>query len=88
VTTYIALCADGTYYTGVANNTARRIRQHNGEIAGGAKYTRPRRPVRIVFEREFPTPTDAKREEARIKRLTRPEKEALINGRSSTSNSA
>ena len=80
LTLYIARCADGTYYTGVAKNMDRRVRQHNGEVAGGAKYTRPRRPVRIVFERVFEDDSEARRMEYRVKKLSRPDKERLVNG--------
>ncbi|MGB0189286.1 MAG: GIY-YIG nuclease family protein, partial [Aequoribacter sp.] len=47
---YILNCADGTLYTGVTTDVERRLRQHNGEIVGGARYTRVRRPVAIVWQ--------------------------------------
>lgn len=46
---YLLLCSDGTFYTGVTTDLARRIRQHNGEIVGGAQYTRARRPVELAW---------------------------------------
>lgn len=78
LTVYIAQCSDGSFYTGVAKNMDRRVRQHNGSLTGGAKYTRSRRPVRIIYERVFENDTEARREEHRIKKLTRAEKEKLI----------
>lgn len=75
--TYILLCADGTLYSGKTINLERRLRQHNGEIKGGAKYTRVRRPVRIVYQKEFLTHLEACSEEARLKNLTHSEKKAL-----------
>lgn len=75
---YIARCADGTLYTGVTTDLIRRERQHNGELSGGAKYTRSRRPITIVRYIHFDSYADALSEERRIKKLTRAEKEALI----------
>ena len=71
---YIAKCADGTLYTGIATDVQRRILEHNGVKGSkgkGARYTSARRPVTLVFEAAFAT---------RIKRLTRPQKELLISG--------
>ena len=48
---YIAECADGTYYCGVTTDLLRRLDQHNGVLPGGAKYTRTRRPVKIIASR-------------------------------------
>lgn len=76
--TYIVKCADLSYYAGKTNNLNKRIRQHNGEIKGGAKYTRIRRPVELVFHQEFNTHADACNREAQIKRLTHTEKIILI----------
>lgn len=76
---YIARCADGSFYTGITTDLVRRASQHNGDQAGGAKYTRSRRPVELIYYIAFNSTSEALREEARIKRLTRAEKEALIN---------
>ena len=46
---YLLECADGTLYCGVTNNLPRRLEQHNGQLPGGAKYTRSRRPVRLAI---------------------------------------
>ena len=75
---YIVECADGTLYAGIATDVARRLAEHNGDKPKGARYTSGRRPVRLVFEVPFATRSEALKEEARIKRLTRPEKQALI----------
>lgn len=75
---YILECADGTLYTGIATDVARRLAQHNGEKPGGARYTAGRRPVRLVYEAHYPSRSAALREEARIKRLTRGEKYELV----------
>jgi putative endonuclease len=48
---YLLECVDGTYYCGIAKDIDRRIEQHNGILPGGAKYTRTRRPVRLLASR-------------------------------------
>ena len=75
---YIVECADGTYYTGIATDVQRRILEHNGTKPKGARYTSARRPVALVYEAAFATRSEALKEEARIKRLTREQKQALI----------
>lgn len=74
--TYIVRCADGTYYTGWTNNPVKRLADHNR--GAGAKYTKPRRPVELVYLERFETKEQAMSREAGIKRLSRKEKEALI----------
>ena len=69
-------CGDGTYYTGWTNDLDRRLKAHN-EGKGG-KYTRSRRPVRLVYYEEHETKQEAMRREYAIKRLSRREKLALI----------
>ena len=78
---YILKCADGSFYTGIAKNIQRRIDQHNTSNSVGAKYTRTRRPVELVYSEEFTTRSDALKRENEIKKLTREYKEALITGR-------
>lgn len=70
-------CADGTLYTGVASDLSRRLRQHNGEISGGPKYTRSRRPVRLLWFEPADDRAAAQRREAAIKQLTRAAKLTL-----------
>jgi putative endonuclease len=74
---YILRCKDGTLYTGVTTNVARRFLEHaNGKV--GAKYTRARKPESIVYTAPCKDRSTALKEEARIKRLSRTEKQALI----------
>jgi putative endonuclease len=74
---YIVKCADNTLYTGCTNNLEKRIRLHNS-TKSGAKYTRVRRPVTLVYSEEYKTLAEGRAREAEIKRLTRSEKEKLL----------
>lgn len=74
--TYIVKCRDGSLYTGWTNNIDHRIRMHNE--GKGAKYTRARRPVELVYLEAFDSKEKAMSREARIKRLTKKEKLLLI----------
>ena len=74
--TYIVSCSDGTYYTGWTNNLEKRIHDHNA--GKGAKYTKSRLPILLIYYETFDTKEDAMRREYAIKRLTRKEKEKLI----------
>lgn len=74
---YIVECADGTYYTGITNNLEKRVRAHNS-AATAAKYTKVRRPVRLVYSEVSGNRGAALVREAAIKRLRRAAKEALI----------
>lgn len=74
---YILKCADDTFYTGYTNNLEKRLAQHNA--GKGAKYTRARRPCRLVFQECFETKQEAMRREYEIKhKYSRKEKERLI----------
>jgi len=73
---YVARCGDGTLYTGITTDPARREAAHNG--GRGASYTRARRPVRLVHLEPAPDRGAALRREVAIKRMTRPEKELLV----------
>jgi putative endonuclease len=75
---YILRCADDTLYTGVAKDVQRRIQQHNGELAGGARYTRGRRPVHLLWTEEAVDRSAAQKREAAIKSLNRQKKLALV----------
>lgn len=80
--TYIVQCADGTYYTGKTWNLAQRIRQHNGELSGGARYTKIRRPVTLTYFEEYQSHTLAARRECEIKKLSHRKKEHLCRANS------
>ena len=75
---YILECEDGTLYTGIARDLARRLRPHNGELAGGPRYTRGRRPVRLLWSDTVVDRSLAQRREAAIKNLSRDAKLQLI----------
>lgn len=74
---YIVECNDLTYYTGITNNIEKRIDTHNKKK--GAKYTKTRTPVKLVYQKSFETKSLAAKEEWRIKQLTRNQKISLIN---------
>jgi putative endonuclease len=74
---YILQCSDKSLYTGITVDLKRRVGEHNSS-ALGAKYTRARRPVKIVYSKKFLNRSTASREESRIKSLSRAEKIELI----------
>jgi putative endonuclease len=74
---YIVRCQDGSYYTGITTDLARRIAEHNS-AAGGARYTRPRQPVSLVYAETAPDRSAACRREYQLRRLTPAMKRALI----------
>ena len=74
--TYLLECADRTFYCGWTNDLEKRVNAHNS--GAGAKYTKPRRPVTLVYYEEFQTKEEAMRREAAIKKLSRQEKQRLI----------
>jgi len=78
---YIVKCKDGTYYTGHTNDLEKRIKEHN-DNKRGARYTRYKRPVKVVWKKEYRYFKRAFLEEKRIKALTRQQKEKLVDGRS------
>jgi putative endonuclease len=73
---YILKCADGTYYTGWSTDPQQRLVHHNA--GKGARYTRSRRPVRLVYIEEQPDRSSAMRREASIKKLQHTQKQALV----------
>ena len=73
---YMVGCADDTYYTGIATDVEHRIMVHNS--GKGAKYTRSRLPVHLVYKEEGLTKSEALKRELAIKKLSRQKKEALI----------
>lgn len=76
--TYMVRCSDGSLYTGFTDDLEKRIKAHNGEIPGGAKYTRSRRPVELVWSLPFERKQDAQSMEFQVKRMKRDQKDALI----------
>ena len=76
-TVYILECADTSLYTGCTNDIPKRVHRHNTSPAG-AKYTRSRRPVKLVYTENYRTLQRALKREVAIKRLTRKEKLLLI----------
>ena len=78
---YILECADGTLYTGIARDLSRRLRQHNGELAGGPKYTRGRRPIKLLWSEAAADRSGAQVREAAIKNFSRREKLSLAGGK-------
>lgn len=77
---YLIRCADGSLYTGITVDVARRLRQHRSG-ASGAKYLRGRGPLQVVFSEVVGDRSEASRLEHRVKRLDRGDKEALVAGR-------
>lgn len=73
---YILRCGDGTLYTGITTDVARRLEAHRQ--GRGAKYTRGRGPLELIYQEEWGTHSLALKREAAVKRLPRQEKEALI----------
>lgn len=75
---YILRCADNTLYTGITTDVDKRIDQHNGVEKNGAKYTRNRQPVRLVYQEPSISRSDASKREYSIKCLTKSQKETLV----------
>lgn len=74
--TYILECADGTLYTGWTEDLDRRVQDHN--TGRGARYTRGRRPVRLVYWEVQTSRSAAQRREVALRRLSRAQKQQLI----------
>jgi putative endonuclease len=74
---YILACSDATLYTGITTDLQRRVAEHNSS-SKGAKYTKIRRPVTLVYSEEFEDRSSASKREYAIKQLSRKEKLALI----------
>jgi len=74
---YILKCSDQTFYTGVTNDLERRLTEHNYSNKA-AKYTRARRPLVLVYQKKYKNRSAAQKEEWRIKKMSRDQKEDLI----------
>lgn len=77
--TYIIRCKDNSLYVGWTNNLEKRMKAHND--GKGAKYTKPRRPVELVYYEVFSTKQEAMSREYHLKKLSHKEKEQLIEQR-------
>lgn len=77
---YILRCADDTLYAGITTEPARRVDEHNTDNALGARYTRSRRPVRLVYSEELDSRSAAAKREAELKKMGRQQKLALVSG--------
>jgi putative endonuclease len=75
---YILECKDKTFYTGITTDLERRIKEHNTSLLG-AKYTKSRRPVKLIYSKRKRNKSYAQKEEARIKKLKRDEKKNFLN---------
>lgn len=75
---YMVRCSDESLYTGITKDVERRVEEHNGGGLSGARYTRSRRPVRLVYREILKTRSEAAKREFEIKQLGKEEKEALI----------
>ena len=74
---YVLECSDKTLYTGITNDLEKRVEKHNSSNLG-AKYTRSRRPVKLIYSRRFKSKSRAAVEESIVKKLSREEKIDLI----------
>ena len=75
---YILRCGDGTLYTGITTDVPKRLEQHR--TGKGAKYTRGRSPLEVVYREECGSHSEALKRELAVKKLTREQKEVLIRG--------
>lgn len=75
--TYILLCADGSYYTGISNNIEKRFLDHKN--GNGGAYTRSHRVIKIVYQEKNTNKSEALKRELQIKKMTKREKNLLIN---------
>lgn len=74
---YILKCSDSTLYTGFAKNLENRVKEHN-EGKRGAKYTRGRRPVELVYSENYENESDARKRECEIKKMQKKQKADLL----------
>lgn len=75
---YVVRCRDGSLYTGIAKSLEKRLAEHNTDNQLGSKYTRSRRPVKLVYQESFTSRALAAQRESAIKRLPKNQKEMLI----------
>ena len=77
---YLLECGDKTLYCGITNNLENRLKQHSGELPGGAKYTRGRIPLKVVYQEEVSSRSEALKRELNLKKMSRETKLSLVNG--------
>lgn len=77
-TVYMLRCGDKSLYTGIAKDVVRRVFEHNHDDALAAKYTRGRRPVKLVYQEAWATRSKAGKREYEIKQMKKVEKERLV----------
>jgi putative endonuclease len=70
-------CKDGSFYTGITTDLARRVDEHNGILGNGARYTRARQPVQLIYQESCEDRSQASKREYAIKQLNRIDKQAL-----------
>ncbi|WEJ63783.1 GIY-YIG nuclease family protein [Thiomicrorhabdus lithotrophica] len=75
---YLLRCADNSLYCGITTDLQKRLRQHNGELIGGAKYTKVRQPCELVYSETSENRSEASKREYAIKQLTKSTKELMI----------
>lgn len=75
---YIVRCSDNSLYSGITNNLQRRVEEHNSGTYKSAKYTRSRKPVRLVYHEQYESRQQAMKREAEIKKWHKTKKEQLI----------
>ena len=75
---YLLECGDKTLYCGITNNIENRLKKHMGELPGGAKYTRSRKPLKVVYQEEVNSRSEALKRELIIKKMSRRTKLNLV----------
>lgn len=84
---YMVRCVDNSLYTGVTTDLTRRVNEHNGvdkiKVGRGAKYTKARRPVELVYQEVVSGRGEAQRREASLRRLSKADKQALLDANKS-----
>ena len=75
---YMVRCADNSLYPGIAKDVQKRLQEHNTDNKLGAKYTRGRRPVLLVYQQGFENRSEACKFEMKLKSMKKPEKENIV----------
>ncbi len=75
---YIVRCIDNSLYSGVTTELERRVEEHNTHVTKGAKYTKSRRPVTLVYFEKYKTKSAAMKREWEVKQLSKEEKEKIV----------